>query len=212
MTLNMTVKYAFIDVETTGFDSIRNQVLTLACYVTDIDYNILGEHYGEFRPDGKKEIVWSNDAEKVHGIHYQTALGFPSILESADMFITFLQGFGPLIFVAHNMAYDRRMLKGTFSRVDRHFSLYSSFTEHQDTIKLIKESGLVSSKSKSLGLICKELGIEHDHHDARSDAKVLIEIHKRCTQAINNSKILTADGSDTVSTTPEEILYDDFSI
>lgn len=180
-------KYCFLDCETTGFDSIRNQVLTLACYVTDADYNILGEHYAEFRPEGRKEIIWSEDAEKVHGINWEKALTFPSIKEASSGFIEFIKKFPALIFVAHNVAYDRRMLKGTLSRYDMHFEQYQKFTEYQDTVKLVKESGLVSSKSKSLGAICKELGIHHDHHDARSDAKVLIEIHKRCTQKPNET-------------------------
>ena len=180
--------YAFIDVETTGFDSIRNQVLTLACYVTDGNYNILGEHYGEFRPEGKKEIVWSEGAEQVHGISYEQAITFPTVAESSASFIGFISQFPSLIFVAHNMAYDRRMIKGTISRVDGlHFDLYTRFREHQDTQKLLKRSGLVSGKSLSLGPVCKELGIEHDHHSAKSDAFVLIEIHKRCTQALNEN-------------------------
>lgn len=182
--------YAFIDTETTGFDSIRNQVITLSCYVTTKDYELLGEHHGKFRPEGKREIVWSNEAEKVHGISYDEALSFPSIPEGIDAYLEFLRQFPSLIFVAHNTAYDRRMLKGTFSRYDRHFDLYGAFREYQDTLKMVKNSGLVSSKSKSLGVICKELGIDHDHHDARSDALVLIEIHKRCTMKIQDTPIL----------------------
>lgn len=178
-----TARYAFIDCETTGFDSIRNQVLTLACYVTDENYNILGEHYGEFRPEGKKEISWSEEAEKVHGISWDRALEFKSIGEASGDFISFLRSFkgAPLSFVAHNMAYDRRMLKGTLSRDSHHFEFGQCFSDYQDTIKLLKDSSLISGKSRSLGKVCAELGIEHNHHDAKSDAFVLIEIHKRAT-------------------------------
>jgi DNA polymerase III epsilon subunit-like protein len=196
--------YAFIDTETTGFDSLRNQVLTLACYVTDEDYNILGEHYGEFRPDGARDIVWSDDAEKVHGISWERAMSFPSLKDSCSQFIDFIKAHGELTFVAHNMPYDRRMLKGTFCRVDGHFDLYQLFPKHEDTIKLLKDAGLISGKSKSLGGVCKELGIEHNHHDARSDAFVLIEIHKRCKQKKNmgNDALLVTD------TVPLEIEYE----
>lgn len=182
--------YAFIDTETTGFDSMRNQVLTLACYVTDLDYNITGEFFTGFKPEGKKDLVWSMDAEKVHKIAYEDALFFPEIRDACDSFIKFLADYQSLIFVAHNASYDRRMMKGTFSRYDRHFDLYAKFCAYEDTLKMVKGSGLVSSKSKSLGAICKELGIEHNHHDARSDAKVLIEIHKRCNQKSEDTSIL----------------------
>jgi DNA polymerase III epsilon subunit-like protein len=181
---------AFIDTETTGFDSIRNQVITLSCFITDLDYNILGEHHGYFRPEGKKDIVWSKDAEKVHGISYDEAMAYPTILESINAFYEFLGPYETLTFVAHNAAYDRRMLKGTFSRYDKHFRLGTIFREYEDTLKLVRNSGLVSSKSKSLGVICNELGIEHDHHNAKSDARVLIEIHKLCSNKIQNTPIL----------------------
>lgn len=202
------MNYCFLDVETTGFDSIRNQVLTLACYVTDTDYNILGEHYGEFRPEGKREIIWSDDAAGMHGISYEEALRFPPIKDGISHFYSFIDEVAPggsLTFVAHNGAYDRRMLKGTFSRYDEHFRLGTIFTTHQDTVKLLKDSGLISGKSKSLGKVCEELGIEHNHHDAKSDAFVLIEIHKRATEASRKKQeqqeqeVLTTDEELTLS-------------
>lgn len=185
-----TAHYAFIDTETTGFDSIRNQVITLACFVTDKDYNVLGEHDGKFRPEGSRDIVWSKEAEKVHGISYDEAVSFPSIPEGIDAFIGFIEQYPRLIFVAHNCAYDRRMLKGTFSRYDRHFDLYRNFRDYDDTLKLVRRTGLVSSKSKSLGAICKELKIKHNHHDARSDAEVLIKLHKLCRNILQDTPIL----------------------
>lgn len=204
----MSAKYAFIDTETTGFDSLRNQVLTLACYITTDDYEILKEIYLEFKPEGKRSITWSEDAAKVHGISYEKAMGFPSIKDSISSFYSAIDEVAhgePLTFVAHNCAYDRRMLKGTFSRYDEHFRLGAIFREYQDTVKLVRSSGLVSSKSKSLGNICSELGIEHNHHDARSDAFVLIEIHRRCKQGDNDS-ILTVRNSDS-HTTPDEVFH-----
>lgn len=182
--------YCFIDVETTGFDPLRNGVLTLAAYVTDAEYNLIGEHYGEFRPDGKKEIVWGDEAEKVHGISWERASGFPDHETASEEFLLFIEQYPALVFVAHNCPFDRRMVRGTLSKSDRHFRFYKCFPRFQDTIKLVKESGLVSSKTKSLGAICKELGIEHDHHDARSDAKVLIDIHKRCAEKMSKETIL----------------------
>jgi DNA polymerase III epsilon subunit-like protein len=180
---NDTATYAFTDVETTGFDSLRNCVITLSTYITDADYNIIDEHHGKFRPDGSRSVCWSDGAEKIHGISWEEAMEFPEIDVASELFMTFIEQFPPLIFVAHNVAFDRRMIKGTLSKTDRHFRLSMAFKEYQDTVKMIKESGLVSSKTKSLGAVCKELGIAHDHHDAKSDAFVLIEIHRRCNQA-----------------------------
>ncbi len=183
-------KYAFIDVETTGFDPLRNGVLTLAAYVTDDKYNVLGEHYGEFKPDGDKKTVWGEGAEKVHRITWDRAQLFADIEEASESFLGFCEKYPPLTFVAHNMAFDRRMVRGTLSKTDRHFRFYQCFPHFQDTITLIKEAGITSGKSKSLGAICKELGIEHSHHDAKSDAFVLIEIHKRATANLKDVNVM----------------------
>jgi DNA polymerase III epsilon subunit-like protein len=191
--------YAFVDCETTGFDPLRNCVLTLACYVTDSEYNLIGEHYGEFRPDGSKEICWGDEAEKVHGISWEQSQSFPDMGEASESFLAFLEKHPPLTFIAHNMAFDRRMVRGTLSKTDRHFRFYQCFPRFQDTIKIVKESGLTNGKSRSLGVICKELGIEHDHHDARSDAKVLIQIHKLATQKLSKETILALSEAETAS-------------
>jgi DNA polymerase III epsilon subunit-like protein len=89
------------------------------------------------------------------------------------------------------MAFDRRMVRGTLSKTDRHFRFYKCFPRFQDTIKLVKDSGLTTGKSRSLGVICQELGIPHDHHDARSDAKVLIQIHKLATSKLGKENIMS---------------------
>lgn len=190
------------DTETTGFDSIRNQVITLSTFMVDKDYNVIGEHHGKFRPEGKKEIVWSVGAEEVHKISYDEAMTFPPIKQACEEYLQFLHKFQRSIMVAHNLPYDRRMLKGTFSRYDLHFDLYNAFSDYQDTVKLVKDSGLVSSKSKSLGAVCKELGIAHDHHDAKSDAFVLIEIHRLCNNRKGNNALISF--SDTGLETLEE--------
>lgn len=188
-------KYIFIDVETTGFAAMRHCVITLAAYVTDEDHNILGEFYGEFRPNGSKEICWTEDAERVHGITWDTAIKFPPISESLNRFRSFLKPFGPLTLLAHNMPFDRRMIRDLFSKDMAISSEFDNlFPEQFCTLKLLKDSGLVSTKSKSLGGVCTELGIEHNHHDARSDAFVLIEIHKRCYNKQNNGNHISTCG------------------
>jgi DNA polymerase III epsilon subunit-like protein len=178
--------YAFVDCETTGFDAFRHCVITMSIYVTDIAYQIVDEIHLRIRPDGAKDIVWSMEAQKVHGITWEEAQLFPSLAEQAEVLEQFLGKFPPLVFVAHNVAFDRRMIRGMLAKQDRQWAFYRAFPRFQDTVPMVKKSGLVSSKSKSLGPICKELGIAHDHHDAKSDAFVLIEIHKRCTEALGN--------------------------
>lgn len=199
----MTPAYAFIDCETTGFAAMRHCVITLTCFVTDASYNILGDIDLKFRPDGSKEVCWTDKAQEVHGISWEEAITFPPIADSLEELKAFLDGFGPLPFIAHNVAFDKRMVRDLFNKTLHISSVFDGyFPEFQDTVKLLKESGLITGDSKNLGEVCRQLGIEHNHHDARSDAFVLIEIHRRCKEAHNKDSILTASNSDT-STTPE---------
>lgn len=181
----MTAHFAFTDVETTGFDHYRNCVITLACFITDIDYNIIEVIDMKIRPDGAKDIVWSDGAEKVHGITWEVASEFRESKEMALEFLNTLSKYPPLIFVAHNAPFDARMIKGWLAKNDLYHEHYKIFKSREDTVELVKMANLTTGKSKSLGPVCKELGIEHDHHNALSDAKVLIEIHKRCSIVLN---------------------------
>jgi DNA polymerase III epsilon subunit-like protein len=178
--------YAFVDSETTGFDAFRHCVITMSMYITDAAYQIVDELHLRIRPDGSRDIVWSLEAQKVHGITWEEAMLFPPLETQAKVLDEFLAKHPPMTFVAHNVAFDRRMIRGMLAKQDRQWAFYRAFPRFQDTVPLVKKSGLVGGKSKSLGPICKELGIAHDHHDAKSDAFVLIELHKRCSEALGN--------------------------
>lgn len=165
-----------------GFDSCRNHIITLSAFFTNAEHNIQSEFHGRFRPMGKKEVCWSDKAQEVHGISWEEAMEFPPAKQTAEEYCHHLSKLPPHAFIAHNTPYDKRMILGLLGMLDLQWEFYRAFKEFQDTVKLVRDTKLVSSKSKSLGAICKELGIEHTHHDAASDAKVLIPIHKLCLQ------------------------------
>jgi DNA polymerase III epsilon subunit-like protein len=203
-----TACYAFVDCETTGFAKLRNGVLTFATYITDANYNLLDEYYMEVRPDGSRDVVWTDDAQKVHGITWEKALTFPKIEESVSDLKEFLAKHPPMRFIAHNMAFDRRMVRELFEKTNHlttEFDKY--FPEQECTLKLLKDSGLITGKTRSLGEVCKQLGIDHNHHDAKSDAFVLIEIHKR----IYNGKSKGNDAQLAIDEIAMEYEYDNWN-
>lgn len=170
---------SFTDVETTGFDSFRNQVITLSTFITDSSYKIINEFHGRFRPEGKKDLVWSTGAEDVHKISWEEAMEFPTVLEESQRYIEWLHSIdNDLEFVAHNMPYDRRMIRGTLFRNDLHFPFNLKHREFSDTAQMIKKVMPSDLKSRSLGNVCTYYGIDHNHHDAKSDAFVLIRLHE----------------------------------
>lgn len=183
--------YCFLDTETTGFDSLRNQVISLAAYITDPDYNLLGEFSTGIRPVGSKDVVWSLQAEDVHGITWHEAREFPELPEVHELLVNFLNPWKrELVMVAHNMPFDRRMIKGTWSRIEKHNEILSYYRDFQCTLSMSRKSGLLPKKMTRLNHICEHLGIELDHHDAKSDAKALISLHRFLTTNGQDNAIL----------------------
>lgn len=90
----------FFDLEATGFSPVNTNIITIAKYVTDADYNILGEFYGTATV-GKQRYVknlrgqeidlWNPEKsdkqyktpEEVHGISWKEQLTFD---EPIDMY------------------------------------------------------------------------------------------------------------------------------
>ena len=76
---------------------------------------------------------------------------------------------------------------------------------------MARRAGIVTGKVTKLNIICEALGIEHNHHDATSDARVLIPIHKACMEklggALEDNGVLEADEEAETETT-ESIFLD----
>lgn len=247
-------KYAFFDVETSGLHPMGNSLLTLAMYITDADYNILGEFYEKCHPGFTiqsyhvgtfEHTLWSQEAEKTHGISWKEAQTFQWPTEFCSRFISFLCGIRRsdserLTLVYHaNTPFDIRFLLSHFFKWDEvgYFQLQRYFhpertentmamarefnrrgsdvlkqmEKHQKTIDkmddyLLKPRKTAAKPDKilewetkkneatmglnnlqaghkpfegvSLDKICKALDIPLTHHDASSDARALIPIHK----------------------------------
>ena len=268
---NIKAKYAFFDVETTGVSPSLHKLITLAMYVTDEDYNILGEFYEKctvgkdriikkqvyYRGQGLKwieEDQWPWQAEQIHKITWKEQLSFQEPIELFRKLYKFLEQWpeDKITLVYHaNASFDVRFLTyhseihaPVFYRyLLKRFSTFEYEEEHgydngyrfnnsldmardynkrgKDVISQItklnktvdKMHGYLTKERKtpakpakiaewkakrdealtklesldgstvtfeglSLDKICKALGLELDHHNAQSDAKVLIPIHK----------------------------------
>lgn len=256
--------YLFFDVETTGYTPSTAEMITIAIYITDENYNILGTFYeectiGHLRHQenvlGYIVDLWPDQATEVHGITFEQQLKFQLPIHLYRKLYVFLEQWpdDKLTMVYHsNGTFDTSFL---FYRADIHapkmyryltrrFSTYEidintsehvNGIRHDNTMKMArayrkkgsdwltlstkyqkqidkfngyltkirktpakpakllewKEKLAIAEKAKdalspvdvqfegvSLDKICKALNIPLRHHDARSDARVLIDIHK----------------------------------
>lgn len=102
-------KYTFyVDVETTGGDPIRNDLLEICCLVTEKNkFEIIDKFHSYVRPRQINQFTWSEHAEAVHGISKDRARSFPETRQVAYNFLMFCDKYrdkrnnSPQLFVCH---------------------------------------------------------------------------------------------------------------
>lgn len=151
----------FFDVETTGFDPLRNCVISLACIVLDTETGEVHRFYEACRPDAltqsyehpsmKNFIVetWSPHAEKIHKISWRKATGEQHPSDLCMKLLRFIAPFYkennnkklPFVYYA-NAYFDWKMVKCLFTKnSDRmYYSFLRAFDFKQsyDLLKMMK--------------------------------------------------------------------------
>lgn len=169
-----------IDVETTGFDPFSNSIITTGLIINKKSYLI------KSRPESKEK--WGDAAEKIHGISYETAMSFPSQTHACEELLSLIPSDSK--FICHSTKrlgsfFDWTMFTGMMFKQDLLFEWRSRFMNKLDsrmnlasTLIMARESTLQLPNYK-LNTVAKYYDLEHDHHDALSDAKVTDEIYRK---------------------------------
>lgn len=166
------MKYAIVDIETTG-DSPKNfKVIEIAIILHD----------------GKNELetfhTLVNPQEKINpfvarltGINDEELRTAPKFFEVAKQIIEFTRD---TVFVAHNVSFDYGVLRTEYKRLGYDFRM-----DHLDTVQTAK---IVFPGYKSYGLknITRELGIElSNHHRALEDTKATSTLFRMIHEKVN---------------------------
>lgn len=101
--------YAVFDCETTGTDTTRDEIVSLALIQLDPDGGETGRYTGLVRPS--REIP--AEATAVHGISAADVADAPSF---SDFAAELRARLGDSVFVAHNVGFDLPMLQHAFER------------------------------------------------------------------------------------------------
>jgi len=169
----------FCDVETTGFDPIRNDIVSVAMVVTDKNMNWEGEFYQTLRPEFNK--FYSAEAEKIHGFNKKQMLEFPHPRKTLIELLKFLNRWRspgqwhPFIFHALR-GFDFKFLEWAFRKQELHWSFFKMFDERftQSTISMARSAGYSGNK---LNEWADRLDFGLDHHNALSDTKCCAEVY-----------------------------------
>ncbi len=159
------MKYAIIDLETTGGKPADEAITEIAIYIFDGN-NITDRFVSLVNPE--RPIHWY--VQKLTGINNKMLRRAPKFYEIAKRVVEMTEG---AIIVAHNASFDYRVLKKEFERLGYNFERPSLCT-----VKLSKEV-FPKLESYSLGKLCKTLHIPvSDRHRASGDALATVELFK----------------------------------
>lgn len=104
------------DVETTGLDPKRDQIIELCCQVG------LGAHHRIHTWRIRPEVPITPEAEEVHGISMEELDGEPSFCECADDFMPLFEQAGAI--VGYNVEFDIQFLEADCRRNDVDLDLW----------------------------------------------------------------------------------------
>lgn len=183
MTTFLSSFYIFLDVETTGFDPIRNDVTSIGVVVTDHSHVVLSEFYTTVKPEINK--FTSEDALIVSGFSKETLLSHKPQREACIDFMKFLKPYletFPQKMISHTVnGFDWRFVDWLFRKQELNYNLYKviGHENQESTIKIARELGYSNNKLSDWG---NRLSISFEHHNALEDAKMCYMIHKQLTK------------------------------
>ena len=175
-----------VDIETTGLDTFRNEILTLSISAVRIEtLEELDSAEFSFKPEYKQ--FWSDEAEKIHGISWEESLAFPDKLTEWKKVLAFMMNYcsAPQIMVCHALwmgkYFDSNFIDCQLDLLGLLFEKRKYVKGTISTISMAKDCvkmGLISTNSFKLNVLCDIYGIGLNHHDAKSDRMACQELFK----------------------------------
>ncbi|MFI2742306.1 exonuclease domain-containing protein [Zhouia sp. PK063] len=169
------MKYAVIDVETTGLGSGSNKITEIAIVVFDGE-KVIDEYHSLVNP----EEPISSYVIGLTGIDNDMVAEAPTFDQIADQILTITED---CVFVAHNVNFDYNVISSQFKELNIDFK-----RKKLCTVRLSRKvfPGLLSY---SLGKICSHLEIPiNGRHRAKGDTDATVQLLQQCLQ--NNGEAI----------------------
>lgn len=169
-----SVRWAVLDLETTGFDLHKDRILSAAITIVED---------GQFHMDSfqswyvYQNLSGVNEATKIHGIlPSQTEEGMPE-KQMLEELIPLLAG---TVIVGHHISFDAAMLNAAF---ERHFSvplrnqLLDTAYFASKELEAFRRTGYANQRPPSLEDICAQLNVPiAERHTAEGDVFITAQI------------------------------------
>lgn len=156
------LRFAVVDVETTGLSLQRDRVLQVGVVVVDAEGNVLTRWESFIRP--RNRWFFRVGPTEIHGIRRRDVRGAPSLDTVMRQLAADLES---AIFVAHNASFDVGFLRKAAAETDVHLPVEGVLC----TLALSRALDPERTGSHRLGAICERYGVTLVRpHDALADA------------------------------------------
>ncbi len=166
--------FAFIDIETTGLNLLRNEIIEIGCVLTTPELVVLEEFELKIKP----EHIETADPAALKVNHYDEN-EWKDARSFKDAMNILREKVQDCIMVGHNVAFDAGFLEYAFNKT----GISNTMHYHKlDTVsvawaKLHRDPEL---EHFSLRELCLRFGITNEHaHTALSDARATYELYKK---------------------------------
>jgi len=166
--------FAFIDIETTGLNLEKNEIIEIGCVITTSELEIIEEFELKIKP----EYIENADPVALKVNHYNKK-DWESSFSLKDAMKIFSEKVKNCIMVGHNVAFDAGFLEYSFNKTE----IINTMHYHKlDTIsiawaKLHREPDL---EHFSLRELCERFDIKNERaHSALPDARATYELYKK---------------------------------
>lgn len=173
------MRYAIVDIETTGGNAQRSRITEIAIFIYDRDQNKIVDQFHSLVNPMRSIPQKITD---LTGISNETVLDAPVFDESLAASID--QITENCVFVAHNVNFDYNFIRASFNRIGKKYQ-----RKKLCTVRLSRKL-LPGKRSYSLGKLCaSEDIIIKDRHRASGDAEATVQLFKKLIAVDQNELI-----------------------
>jgi DNA polymerase-3 subunit epsilon len=166
--------FAFIDIETTGLNLLKHEILEIGCVITTPELKVLEEFELKIKPEHIEDA--DPVALKVNQYSEENWQEAQSLEEAMKFFSTKVKD---CIMVGHNVAFDAGFLEYAFNKMQMSNTMHF---HKLDTVSIAwaKFHNNPSIERFSLHEMCTHFGIKYSHaHTALPDARATFELYKK---------------------------------
>lgn len=157
-----SVRFAVVDVETSGLSLARHRLLQVGVVVVDGSGTVLHRWASLVRP--RRRLFYRVGPTHLHGIHRRDVRAAPPLAEVMQRLLPHLEG---AVFVAHNASFDLGFLRKAAAEAGVVLPVDQSLC----TLRLSRALDPERTMSHRLGAICERFEVELVRpHDALADA------------------------------------------